>query len=314
MNRLTRIFARIALAGALVGALGLAAGCSSSKGADTAFTSTDKVKVAASFYPMADFAQKIGGDYAEVVCLVPAGTEPHDWEPSTTDMRTLAAADVFVYSGAGMESWVEDSLGNVNKDAQVVEAAKGVTLRESEHDDGHDHEGGVDPHVWLDPMNAKVQMRNIADALIAADSAHEKEYEANYAYVAGQLDELDAKFSSTLSACPNHTIVVAHEAFGYLCHAYGLTQLGIEGLSADSEPDAARMAQIVDFVRANNVTTIFAEELLSPKVAEAIASETGAQVAILNPIEGLDDEALANGADYFSVMRDNLAALEKALS
>ena len=309
MNRLTRIFARIALAGALLAALGLAAGCSSSKGSDTAFTSTDKVKVAASFYPMADFAQKIGGDNVEVVCLVPAGTEPHDWEPSTTDMRTIAAADVFVYSGSGMESWVEDSLGNLGKDAIAVETSANVTLR-----GGSASDSDTDPHVWLDPQNAKLQMRAIADALVAADPAHEKEYEANYAYMAGQLDELDAQFSSTLAACPNHTIVVAHEAFGYLCNAYGLTQLGIEGLSADSEPDAARMAQIVDFVRANNVTTIFAEELLSPKVAEAIASETGAQVAILNPIEGLDDEALANGADYFSVMRDNLAALEKALS
>ena len=113
---------------------------------------------------------------------------------------------------------------------------------------------------------------------------------------------------------PNRTIVVAHEAFGYLCDAYGLTQVGIEGLSPDSEPDPGRMAEVIDFVREHSISTIFFEELVSPKVAEAIASETGAQAKMLSPLEGLSDEQAAAGADYFSVMHDNLAALMEALN
>ena len=123
-----------------------------------------------------------------------------------------------------------------------------------------------------------------------------------------------------MSALPNKSIVVSHEAFGYLCDAYGLTQMGIEGLSPDSEPDPARMAEIIDFVKANHVKVIFFEELVSPKVAktiaketETIAAETGAQTRVLNPLEGLSDEELKNGADYFSVMEDNLKQLKAAL-
>ena len=129
------------------------------------------------------------------------------------------------------------------------------------------------------------------------------------AYIEGTLPK-DAKKQSPL---PNRTIVVAHEAFGYLCDAYGLTQVGIEGLSPDSEPDPGRMAEVIDFVREHSISTIFFEELVSPKVAEAIASETGAQAKMLSPLEGLSDEQAAAGADYFSVMHDNLAALMEAL-
>lgn len=279
-----------------------------------------KLKVMASFYPVYDFASKIGGDKVDVVNMVPAGTEPHDWEPAARDITNLEQADVFVYSGAGIEHWVEDVMKSLgNKDLIAVEASSGIALREGhsheeeEEEEDHEEHEEFDPHVWLDPMNAKKEMENIKDAFIKADPENKDYYEANYKTYGEKLDELDQKFKDTLSPLPNKVIVVSHEAFGYLCNAYGLTQMGIEGLIPDSEPDPARMAEVIDFVKENNVSTIFFEELVSPKVAETIARETGAVTQVLNPLEGLSDEEIKAGGDYFTVMETNLAALKKAL-
>lgn len=278
-----------------------------------------KLKVMASFYPVYDFAVKVGGDKVEVIDMVPPGTEPHDWEPAATDIKNMEEADLFVYSGAGMEHWVDDVLASLeNKKLLSVEASQGVTLREGHEEEEHEEEeeddhGQYDPHVWLSPVNAKKEMENIKNAFIKADSDNQDYYESNYETYAARFDELDQEYKDTLSPLPNKDIVVSHEAFGYLCDAYSLNQIGIEGLSPDSEPDPARMAEVIDFVKANNVKVIFFEELVSPKVAETIAKETGASTQVLNPLEGLSDEQMKDGADYFSVMRDNLKQLEAAL-
>ena len=300
--------------------LSLLTGCGTQP-ADTA-ADDGRLRVLTSFYPMYDFACKIGGDCIDVTNMVPSGTEPHDWEPSTNDLKNLEKADVFIYNGADMEPWADDLLVSRSDKLHVVEASENVELRttDGEHEHAHEHEGAdhhhgdFDPHVWLDPENAKIEMEAIRDALCAADPENSTVFQSNYEKYAAELDALDAEFREKLSSLPNRTIVVAHEAFGYLCDAYGLTQVGIEGLSPDSEPDPGRMAEVIDFVRDHSISTIFFEELVSPKVAEAIASETGAQAKMLSPLEGLSDEQAAAGADYFSVMHDNLAALMEALN
>ena len=300
--------------------LSLLTGCGSQP-ADTA-AGDGRLRVLTSFYPMYDFACKIGGDCIDVTNMVPSGTEPHDWEPSTNDLKNLEKADVFIYNGADMEPWADDLLVSRSDTLHVVEASENVELRttDGEHEHAHEHEdadhhhGDFDPHVWLDPENAKIEMEAIRDALCAADPENSTVFQSNYEKYAAELDALDAEFREKLAPLPNRTIVVAHEAFGYLCDAYGLTQVGIEGLSPDSEPDPGRMAEVIDFVREHSISTIFFEELVSPKVAEAIASETGAQAKMLSPLEGLSDEQAAAGADYFSVMHDNLAALMEALN
>ena len=300
--------------------LSLLTGCGTQP-ADTA-ADDGRLRVLTSFYPMYDFACKIGGDCIDVTNMVPSGTEPHDWEPSTNDLKNLEKADVFIYNGADMEPWADDLLVSRSDTLRVVEASENVELRttDGEHEHAHEHEGAdhhhgdFDPHVWLDPENAKIEMEAIRDALCAADPENSTVFQSNYEKYAAELDALDAEFREKLAPLPNRTIVVAHEAFGYLCDAYGLTQVGIEGLSPDSEPDPGRMAEVIDFVREHSISTIFFEELVSPKVAEAIASETGAQAKMLSPLEGLSDEQAAAGADYFSVMHDNLAALMEALN
>ncbi|MBD9156459.1 MAG: ABC transporter substrate-binding protein [Lachnospiraceae bacterium] len=335
-------------------------------GAETSDEPVDpsKLQVMASFYTMYDFAQKIGGEHVQVTCMVPSGTEPHDWEPSTKDITRMEQADVFIYNGAGMEHWISDVLAGLsNKKLISVEASQGVNLlRSAEEEDSHDHEaahadedeedghdhadeedaavsnvaaheddaadhtvaaapdghdahehGEYDPHVWLDPMNAKQEMQNICAAFSEADPEHRADYQANYEKWAKQLDELEKTYQTTLENLSERNIVVAHEAYGYLCRRYNLTQVSIEGMSPDSEPDPGRMADIIDFVRANNVRAIFFEELSGSRTAETVAAETGVKLLTLSPLEGLSDRQEETGGDYFSAMEENLQQLAEAL-
>ncbi|MDR1217091.1 MAG: metal ABC transporter substrate-binding protein, partial [Oscillospiraceae bacterium] len=281
-------------------------------------TDAGAISVYASFYPMYDFAVKIGGDRVEVVNMVPSGVEPHDWEPAAADITGLEGADVFIYNGAGMEHWAEDILETLqNKELVVVEASRGIELieghdehgDEDEDEDEDEHEDeGFDPHVWLDPERAKAEMGTIRDALKQASPADADYFDSNYEKYAAQLDALDAEFKAALGPLENRDIIVAHQAFGYLCAAYGLNQIPIEGLSAESEPDPARVAEIIEFADEHEIKVIFFEELVSPKVAQTIADAIGAEVDVLNPFEGPGD-----GGDYFGVMRLNLEALLRAL-
>lgn len=285
-------------------------GCHTKKAAEASTQTKEtssKLKVTTSFYPMFDFASKVGGDKVEITNMTPAGTEPHDWEPSAKDIEQLEKSDVFIYNGADMEHWTDDVLASLdNKNITVVEASQGISLLK----EGKNY----DPHVWLNPLNAKKEMENIKEALIKADEKNKEYYEKNYKTYAKKFDTLDSEYSTTLSNVKNKNLIASHEAFGYLCEAYGLKQIGIEGLSPDSEPDAAKMKEIIHFAKKNNVKTIFFEELVSPKVSETIAKELGAEATVLDPIEGLSDEQQELGADYFSVMESNLQTLKKSLN
>ena len=276
-----------------------------------------KLKVIASFYTMYDFAKKIGKDKIEVTNMVPAGTEPHDWEPSTKDLIELEKSDVFIYNGAGMEQWVDDVLESLDtEELTSVEASKGIKLLKDTdaHEHDHEHESENDPHVWLDPQNAKYEMNQIKKALTKADPDNKDYYEANYKKEAARCDELDQQYKKELAQVSKRELVVAHEAFGYLCKAYDLEQMGIEGLSADDEPDPKQMSEVIEFAKKHKVKTIFFEELVSPKVAKTIAKETGASAKMLNPLEGLSNKKIKAGQDYFSVMKQNLSAIKEALS
>lgn len=282
-------------------------GCAQTGAPAAHSASGKKLKVYASFYAMYDLTKKVGGDRVDLASLVPAGTEPHDWQPSSTDVVHLEQADILVYNGDGMENWAGKVLSSLqNKKLVAVEASKGIAPEKS---------GGTeDPHIWLAPENAKKEMANIRDALIRADPAGKSVYEANDRKYASKFDALDREYRSQLSSLPKKDIVVSHQAFGYLCRAYGLRQIPIEGLSASTEPDPKRMTEIISFVKKNGIKYIFFEDLVSPKVAQSIAAQTGAQTLQLNPLEGLTAEAQAKGEDYFSVMEQNLQALKKALS
>jgi zinc transport system substrate-binding protein len=265
-----------------------------------------KLKIVATFYPMVEFSKQVAGNHAEVIGLIPSGTEPHDWEPTAKDMAELKEADVFVYNGI-VEGWAEKALESASNEKRIaVEASKGIDLME----DGKI----LDPHVWLDPALAQKEVASIEAALEKADPANKDDYKNNAdAYIA-KLKDLDQTFKSGLTEVKRKEFVTQHAAFGYMAKEYGLTQIPIAGLSPEQEPSPDQMASIVKFAKENQVKTIFFETLVDPKVAKVVANEIGAKTDVLNPIEGLTDEDKKNNLDYIGIMKNNLEGLKKALS
>lgn len=308
-----------------VGVLALA-GCGTNGGAGD----SNKLQVVATVYPAYDVAKVVGGDKVDVKVLVPPGAEPHDWEPTAGDLKNIGKAKVFIYNGAGLEPTEKLLTPDILKDAKPVELAKVVDLRyvdeAEEHDhhghstpqsDNHNHEGDehhvADPHIWLNPMNVVKEVDAVVAAFSEADPANKEYYEANGKAYKEKLEALDASYKAFADSLSNKNLVVTHEAFGYLADRYGFTQLGIMGISPDAEPTPEKMAQIVSFIRNNQVKAIFSEELVNQKLANAISKETGVAIYKLNPVEGLTEEQLKAGDTYLTIMEQNLATLKKAL-
>jgi zinc transport system substrate-binding protein len=269
------------------------------------------LNVTASFYPMAYLAERVGGEHARVTNLTPAGAEPHDFEPSARDIARIEDADVLILNGA-VEAWGDRVIAQLQgRTIRIITAGSGLlSIEANEEQDDH---AGLDPHVWLDPLLYKQEAMKIADIFAEADPEHADAYAANVAVLGQELDALDAEYQSALSDCRTRDIVTTHTAFAYLAQRYGLHQMAIAGLSPEGEPSPAELASVAEFARANGVHYIFFETLVSPRLAETVASEIGAQTLVLDPIEGLSTESMAAGQDYFSVMRENLANLRIAL-
>jgi len=273
------------------------------------------VRVVAGAYPLAEVAEHVGGDLAEVDNLTPPGVEPHDLQLAPDELESLLTADLVLIVGGGFQPAVQDAVGDAA--GRVLDALDVVEpLPADEHAreaDGDDHAGELDPHIWLDPMRLATVATAVGDALAEVDPANADAYRANAdAYVA-ELEALDAEFRDGLGSCSSRLLVVSHAAFGYLVDAYGLEQEAIAGISPETEPDPARLAELAELVREEGVTTIFTETLVAPDVAETLAGEAGVTTAVLNPIEGLTDDQLEAGEDYGSVMRRNLQTLRGAL-
>lgn len=283
-----------------------------------------KLKVVTSFYPMYEFSKQVAGEYADVIGLIPAGVEPHDWEPSAKDMAEIKEADVFVYNGL-VEGWAEQALESAPNDKRiVVEASGGIQLMESEEhgheEEGHEEEeheeegGSLDPHIWLSPVLAQQEVLAIQEAFEKADPANKDAYKANADAYISKLKELDNAFKSGLQGVKHTEFVTQHAAFGYLAKEYGLTQVPIAGLSPEQEPSPEQMAEVVAFAKEHKIKTILFETLVDPKIAQTIADEIGAKTDVLNPIEGLTDEDKKDNLDYIGIMTKNLEALKKALN
>jgi len=277
---------------------------------DASNGSDGEPRVVASFYPLAEAAEVVGGELVTVDNLTPPGVEPHDLELAPDDLEALVTADVVLYIGGGFQPAVEDGVDQ--SEGAVVDVLDSVgALRPPP--EGEDEELATDPHVWLDPK----RYSNIVGAVAAAfaDAAPESaaEFESNADAFRARLDTLSAEFADGLAACDSRIVVTNHAAFGYLADAYGLDQVAISGVSPEAEPDPAHLAELAELVEREGITTIFTEELTSPEVAEALADEAGVSTAVLNPLEGLTPEEADAGEDYVSVMRENLETLRVAL-
>jgi zinc transport system substrate-binding protein len=299
-------------------ALPLAA-CSDVGSADAA--PDGRTEVLTALYPLEYVTEQVGGEHVTVSSVTPAGVDPHDLELAPATVARLDGATVVYLSG--FQAALDDALA-VTSPAHVLDVAgpAGVHTADDGHaaeeqghaeepadaHDGHAHADG-DPHFWLDPARLADVATAVAGELAEADPEHAADYTANADRLGAELAALDQEYADRLARCETRTIVVAHEAYGYLAEAYGLEQVGLSGVDPESEPSPARLAQISDVVKGEGVTTIFTETLVNPAAAESLAADLGVDVAVLDPLETQVDE----GRDYPDVMRANLDALTTAL-
>jgi zinc transport system substrate-binding protein len=299
--------ALVAVLGA--GALALITGCSgSATGDSTSAGSPDnsdgKLVIATSFYPLHYVTERIAGDRATVRNLTPPGVEPHDLELAPQDVALISDADLVIYL-SGFQDAVDEAVDG-EAEGSATDVTTAAKLDQTAAEEG---ETGADPHFWLDPKRLIAVSTLIQQRLTEKDAAGAATYAANLSSLSIDLDTLDDEFRAGLASCTSKNLVTSHQAFGYLAAQYGLTQVGITGLSPDEEPNPATLARVTDFVRTNKVRTIYYETLLNPAIARTVASETGARTLVLDPIEGITDQS--QGIDYFMIMRSNLENLKE---
>ena len=296
----------------------------------------EKLQVAASIYPWAFFAEQIGGDLVEVKTLVPIGMEPHDYDPSPNDLKALYDADIFIYNGAALEPWVEDLAFELRQEevqlfaaadtVELLPLAEGAEHEEEEDEEEHSfipkasaHETGeehteYDPHIWLDPVRVSMVVQSMANTFANLDSTNADVYRANAKVLMNELDEINAAFAADLQACTEKEFVTSHAAFAYLAGRYGLTMTPISGISPEDEPTIKELEDISKIVEEHGLSVIYTETLINSAFAETIAAETGAQLLVLNPLEGLTSVEAAAGENYFTIFKKNLENLKSGFA
>jgi zinc transport system substrate-binding protein len=275
-----------------------------------------KTTVVTTLFPVYDMARSIGGNDADVSLLLPPGVEPHTFEPKPTDIVRINEASVFIYTSSVMEPWAVKVVSSVtNPHLRAVDASSGTTMIPAVFHDADEPVGTLDPHIWLDFDNAKIMARNILQALVASNPAAAdrfREREQNYER---SLDALDYEYRASLSSCKQKEIVYAgHYAFGYMAKRYGFTYLAAQGVSPDAEPTANDLTKLVDQIHSSHLSYVFYEELTSPKIAETIASETGAKLLLLNAAHNVSKDEVERGTTFFDILREDLDNLKIGLS
>jgi zinc transport system substrate-binding protein len=261
-----------------------------------------KVTVAAAFYPLAFVAQRVGGGDIRVTNLTQPGNEPHDLELDIKTTAEVADADLVLLEH-GFQPSVDDAVSEV-AEGEMLDVADVVNLKDSTEDSDE-----KDPHFWQDPTLMAQLTDTVADRLSDIDPDHAATYRSNAEALVADLDQLASDYGTGLQGCAVHTIVVSHDAFGYLSR-FGLEVKGIAGLSPDAEPAPADLARLHELIESDGITTVFSERLASQRLAQTLADDLGIRTAVLDPIEGLSDDTAHE--DYLSLMRENLAALEEA--
>lgn len=260
------------------------------------------LNIVASFYPIYEFVKQVGGDKVSVSSLIPVGVEPHDFEPTIQQIQNAERADIVFFNGLGFESTWLNKIQNDN----LVDTSTGTNITETGN--------VINPHIWLDPILAKNQVKNIEDALIELDPANKKYYENNAINFTKELDSLDVFIKSTLQTCDKKDFIAFHDAFSYFANRYGLKQHSIQGVSPEGEVLPQRIQEMVELAKNLGINVVYSEELVDPRFAEVIAQEIpNGRVLILSPIEGIDSDEQTAGIGYLDKMRENIANLKMGL-
>jgi zinc transport system substrate-binding protein len=274
---------------------------------------SSKLAVLATFYPLYDFAQNVGGDKVSVSLLVPETVDVHDFEPTPSDIAKVSSAEVLIYNGEGLEPWIQDVINSAgNPHLITVDTSQNITLLPvpAEFQQGN---RTIDPHIWLDPENAKQQVNNILQGLIKADPADSAYFTQNAQAYQAQLDNLNQLAINATTNTATKIFVTFHEAFAYFAKQYNVTQLSILG-PFEEEPTPTDIQNVINAINQNHLKYVGYESLENPAISQSISSETNATLINMNPIEGLTTQEKANGDNYISLMEQDIANIHTALS
>ena len=278
---------------------------------------TSKIKVAASFFPLYEFAKNVGGDKAEVYSFLPIGNEPHSWEPSIQQIEELKGTQLFIYNGAGMEAYVSKFMSSGEfPNMTFTKATEGITLLKADSAEDDKEilaQGGMDPHVWNDPILAEQEVTNIKNALEKADPTNTQYYENNANAYITKLAALDNSIKSGLLHCKKDTFVSFHNAFNYFSNRYGVHDVWITGIAPEEDVPPQDIQKIIQIAKDKDVKVIFSEDLVDPRLANTLADEVGAQVLVLSPLEGINQTEQQEGITYLDKWYQNLHNLRIAL-
>ena len=294
----------------------LLSGCSNSNPEND-----ERIQVITSLFPQYDFVRQIAKDKVALTLLLPPGVEAHSFDPTPSQIISITQSDLFIYTNEALEPWIDKIVENVKSDRPlIVESSLGIQyLKDNEthsEDDVESPNELVDPHVWLDPLNAKIMVTNILNALISVDPVNESFYLNNANDYLKQLDDLDNEYTTLFESTDNDTIVYGgHFAFGYLAERFNLTILSpYTGFSPDSEPTASAISELIQTINEKNIKIIFYEELIDPKVARVISDQTGTEAMLLHGAHNLTPQEMEDGITYLEIMYENANKLRKALS
>ncbi|MDN4072093.1 metal ABC transporter solute-binding protein, Zn/Mn family [Fictibacillus terranigra] len=298
--------------------LAACSGQNKTSSAEEAAHKNKKIQINTTIFPLEDFAAKIGGKYVNVQNVVPAGIEPHDYEPTIQTMSKLTDGDIFIYNGAGLEGFADKAIDTLNQDqTMVVKASEGISLAEAqeEHEgqkEHHEH-GDVDPHVFIDPLHSIKMAENIKNALVKKDSPHKEYYEKNFEDLKSQIAALDQDFKTLMKGSHKKEILVSHAAYGYWEKRYGLKQIPISGLSPSNEPTQKQLQQIINLSKKHQIRYVLFEDNVKPRVADTVKSEVGAEALSFHNLESPSQKDISGKQDYISLMEKNINILKKVL-
>lgn len=275
--------------------------------------------IAVSTFSLYEAAHEVGGDLIDVEAIVPLGSDPHMFSPNPKQVAQISTSSLFVYNGAGFETWAENMKKTLPSTTHVIDMSQYVTLNTTqedahEHHEEHEHHhGAYDPHYWLDIDNMIKMVKTMEVEFSKLIPAKEAQFHKNAIAYLSKLEALKLDYTTGLSECKNRTLITNHDAFGYLAHANNLKNISIIGLSSDEQPSAKIIAEVIARVKEHGITTIFFEEMINDNVAQTIARETGATAQPLQPLENISEDELKSHQTYESIMRANLAKLTQAM-
>ena len=280
--------------------------------------SNDKLTIYTTLYPLEYFAERIGGDNVTAESIVPPGSDAHSFEPTTRTMTELAEADLFIYNGAGMEGFADAAKDTLaNEDVMILESAEGIHVDETkeEHEEHADHDhGDMNPHIWIEPTLAIQQAENIKKALIKIDPDKQETFESNFVALKEELLALDKEFQEMVESAPKKEFLISHDAYSYWESRYGLKQVSVSGLSPSQEPTQKQLEEIIETAKRYDLKYMLFEQNATPKPAKAVQQELGLETLRIHNLSVLTEKDIKNDETYFTLMKQNIQTLKKALS